>query len=429
MEAERPPDQPYRSVTQRVLSEATIIIVDDHPPNVTLLEMLLRSAGVKRVQGITDPGDAVARCLELRPDLLLLDLHMPHLDGFGVMEALQGTLEENAFLPVIVLTADITAETKKRALAAGAKDFLTKPFDHTEVLLRVRNLLETRALYTEVRRHNARLQAEIDQQTEQARHLEAERAARRREVETVLNGEALHMVFQPIAELGTGRIVGVEALARFQCEPRRPPNEWFAQAANVGLGVELEIAAVRNALADLNLLPAQTYMSVNVSPPAVTMPGLADALAALPSGQVVVELTEHSRVENYALLIDALDGLRQIGVRTAVDDAGAGYAGLQHILRLHPDIIKLDTDLTRGIDTDPVRRALGASLLTFADDIGAAIIAEGIETPEELDTLRSLGVPSGQGYHLARPGALPLPSPDLVIGPSRAPSPVSDRPS
>ena len=426
MEAERPPDQPSRSAPQRVLSDATVMIVDDHPPNVTLLEMLLRSAGVTRVHGITDPREAVARCLEVRPDLLLLDLHMPHLDGFAVMEVLGAALEEDAFLPVLVLTADVTPDTKKRALAAGAKDFLTKPFDRTEVLLRVRNLLETRALYKEVQRHNTRLQAEIDQQMEQARRLEAERADRRRDVEAVLSGEALHMVFQPIAELGSGRVVGVEALARFETEPRRPPNEWFAEAADGGLGVELEVAAVRNALADLNLLPAEIYMSVNVSPPTVSTAGLADALAALPGDRVVVELTEHSRIENYARIVEALHVFRHLGVRTAVDDAGAGYAGLRHILRLRPDIIKLDTDLTRGIDADPVRRALAASLLTFADDIGAAIIAEGIETPEELDTLRSLGISWGQGYHLARPGPLPLASPDLTIGPRRPAPSVTD---
>ena len=425
VEAERSPDQPSRS-TQRVLTEATIIIVDDHPPNVTLLEMLLRSAGVTRVYGITDPSEAVSRCLELRPDLLLLDLHMPHLNGFEVMKALGAALGNEAFLPVLVLTADVTPETKKRALAAGAKDFLTKPFDRTEVLLRVRNLLETRALYTQVQRHNASLRAEIDRQTEQARRLEAERAARRRQVDAVLSGTALRMVFQPIAELGSGRIVGVEALARFECEPRRPPNEWFAQAADVGLSVELEFAAVRNALADLDLLPAETYMSVNVSPPALSTPGLTDALTTVPSGRLVVELTEHSRIETYEPLLEALDGLRHLGVRSAVDDAGAGYAGLRHILRLHPDIIKLDTELTRGIDVDPVRRALAASLLTFADDIGADIIAEGIETPEELDTLRSLGISWGQGYHLARPGPLPLPSPGLTIGPTRPAPSVTD---
>ena len=416
------------TVTQDVLSQATVLVVDDHASNVVLLERLLRSVGVTHVHGLTDPREALPRCLEVRPDLVLLDLHMPHMDGFAVMAALRAALEEAAFLPVIVLTADTTPETRKRALAAGAKDFLTKPFDHTEVLLRVRNLLETRALYVQVQSHNARLQVEIDDHTREARRLEAEWRSRRRQVEGALTGDALHMVFQPIAELDAGRVVGVEALARFECEPRRPPNEWFADAVEVGLGVELELAAARAALAGLDRLPAEVYVSVNLSPAAVTTPGLPDLLAGLPGERLVVELTEHSQVEDYEPLLDALDGLRRRGVHMAVDDAGAGYAGLRHILRLHPDIIKLDTDLTRSIDVDPVRRALAASLLTFAHDIGAALIAEGIETSHELDTLRSLGVPWGQGYHLARPGHLPLPSLHLARGPSGEALPGADGP-
>jgi EAL domain-containing protein (putative c-di-GMP-specific phosphodiesterase class I) len=125
--------------------------------------------------------------------------------------------------------------------------------------------------------------------------------------------------------------------------------------------------------------------------------------------RLVLELTEHSRVDDYPRLLGSLDALRYQGVRVAVDDTGAGYAGLHHILRLLPDILKLDVDLIRGIDTDPIRRALTGSLVAFAAELGAAVIAEGIETPEELKTLDDLGVTWGQGYHLARPGPLPLP--------------------
>jgi EAL domain-containing protein (putative c-di-GMP-specific phosphodiesterase class I) len=135
-------------------------------------------------------------------------------------------------------------------------------------------------------------------------------------------------------------------------------------------------------------------------------------------------------VEDYDALVRALDGLRSQGVRVAVDDTGAGYAGLAHILRLRPDIIKLDIDLTRGIDADPVRRALAASLVAFGGDIGATITAEGIETGEELEALRTLGVTCGQGYYLARPGPLPLPAPPaspLTAGAAVADSPPRSR--
>lgn len=128
-------------------ADSTVVIVDDEPANVALLERLLGAAEIVRVHGFTDPRQSLAHCAGSLPDLVLLDLHMPDLDGFAVMEALQGLTPDGGYLPVLVLTADITTEVKERALAAGAKDILTKPFDGTEVLLRVSNLLETRALH------------------------------------------------------------------------------------------------------------------------------------------------------------------------------------------------------------------------------------------------------------------------------------------
>jgi signal transduction histidine kinase len=140
-------------------ADSTVVIVDDEPANVALLDRLLGAAGVVRVHGFTDSRQALAYCAGSLPDLVLLDLHMPGLDGFSFMEALQGLVPEGGFLPVLVLTADVTHEVKERALATGAKDFLTKPLDRTEVLLRVSNLLETRALAGRLERKNRELEA------------------------------------------------------------------------------------------------------------------------------------------------------------------------------------------------------------------------------------------------------------------------------
>lgn len=148
------------------------------------------------------------------------------------------------------------------------------------------------------------------------------------------------MAFQPITDLTTDTVVGVEALARFSCTPRRPPNEWFAEAAAVGLGTELELAAVRAALAAVHRFSVDTFVSVNISPTTALDPQLADLVARGPAGRIVVELTEHHRVECYDSLLEALEALRRHGVHIAVDDAGAGHAGLQHILRLRPEILK-----------------------------------------------------------------------------------------
>ena len=394
------------TMSEVALGQSRVMIVDDHPPNVTMLERLLRKAGLQRLEGFTDARVALDRCLESVPDLLLLDLHMPGLDGFGVMERLHAGLPAGAFLPVLVLTADAEPEVKQQALGAGATDFVTKPFDPTEVVLRVRNLLETHDLYARLQRHNAQLRAELDDQRARE-HRDAEEYERRaRRVDEVLAEERLSMVFQPIVSLVDGHLLGVEALARFDTDPRRPPNEWFAEAEAVGRGVELELSAAALALEQLDSLPSGAYMSINASPLAAAVPGLAALVGGFPGRRIVLELTEHTRVQDYEALLAALDGPRRDGVRIAVDDTGAGYAGLQHLLRLQPNLLKLDLALTRGIDADPARRALASALVTFAREIGAVLVAEGVESLSELRTLSALGISAAQGYHLARPGPL-----------------------
>jgi len=229
-------------------------------------------------------------------------------------------------------------------------------------------------------------------------------------VASVLASGSMRVVCQPIVALDSGGLVGVEALARFPSPPEQPPDRWFAEAHAAGIGVDLEVEAVRSALSLLDHLPADTYLAVNVGPEAVRR---IDDLALLRSvgRRVVVELTEHLEVDDYDGLCSSMSRLREAGARIAIDDTGSGISTFAHILRLAPDVIKLDQVLTTGIDADPVRRALAGALITFASETGAAVIAEGIETAAELDTVRSLGIPYGQGYLLGRPGpveALPI---------------------
>jgi EAL domain-containing protein (putative c-di-GMP-specific phosphodiesterase class I) len=395
------------AVSARALAGAVVLVVDDSPANVLLLQRLLTLAGAAQVEGITDARQVTETYLRVQPDLVLLDLHMPFLDGIAVLESVKACTPVDTFVPIIVLTADTTVEAKNQALAAGANDFLTKPFEHTEVLLRVNNLLETRALHQALRRHNDDLRAEIRQKESLERQEEKQRAERRRRLMQVLQGDELTIVFQPIVNLRSDQLIGYEALARFTGEPYRPPDQWFADAAQLGLGVELELRAVQAAVQHLSRIPAGRHLSVNVSPETALHPELSAMIAPV-AERIVLELTEHAAVTEYDALIERLAALRGLGLRIAVDDAGAGYSSLQHILRLCPDIVKLDIGLTRGIDSDPARRALGAALVRFGCEIHAEITAEGIEHPAELDTLRHIGAANGQGYLLGRPAPLPL---------------------
>ena len=279
----------------------------------------------------------------------------------------------------------------------------------------------------------------------------ADSVLERREEETALRREkfvrinladrSMQTVFQPIVDLRTGGTVGAEALSRFTAPPFRAPDVWFAEAAELGLGTELEVTALRSALEQLAMLPSGLYLSINASPATIVSPEFRTAMAAIPAERVVLELTEHTGVDDYHLFGEAIAELRSNGLRLAVDDAGSGFSSFRHILNLRPDIIKLDIALTRGIDTDPARRALGSAMLAFGlDAYNASIVAEGVETKSELTTLQGLGCHYGQGYYLGRPaqmsvlprqmsqsGASPTPvlrrstfDPDLVVTPVAA---------
>jgi EAL domain-containing protein (putative c-di-GMP-specific phosphodiesterase class I) len=214
----------------------------------------------------------------------------------------------------------------------------------------------------------------------------------------------LETVFQPLIELDSNEHVAYEALTRFPGESRST-REWFADAAELGVGLELELAAVRSALTYLGDLPPDTRLSINVSPAVAVNDEFFDLVAPV-AERLIIELTEHEPVDDYDALGGALADLRTMGALVAIDDVGAGFATLRHILRLAPDILKLDLSLTHAVATDSGTRALTSALIDFADNTGALIAAEGIETEDELELLRELGVDQGQGYFLGRPEPL-----------------------
>ena len=216
----------------------------------------------------------------------------------------------------------------------------------------------------------------------------------------VIRTGAFSPVFQPIVDLGTGAYAGFEALTRFASGTT--PDLVFADARATGLEVELELATLKKAVAAASGLPSTAWLSLNVSPDLLAMDRqLADVLRRS-DRPVVLEVTEHVPVGDYAVLRAAIGRLGS-GVRLAVDDAGAGMANLAHIVELRPAFVKLDMRIVHGIDADRTRQAMVLGLLHFASESQSQTIAEGVETEGELATLRELGVPLAQGFLLARP--------------------------
>ncbi|MHA7276073.1 EAL domain-containing protein [Arthrobacter sp. Hz1] len=217
-------------------------------------------------------------------------------------------------------------------------------------------------------------------------------------------GEGLATAYQPIIDTSRGSVVGYEALARFPGFEEKNPEVWFAAARRHGRGADLESAALRVALRARQDLPTNSFLTLNVSPELLTSEAIRSVWRQEGDlGGLIVELTEQTPIDSYLELEPDLHQLRSAGALIAVDDAGAGYAGLRHLLQLRPSMIKIDRELIQDVDRDEAKRALIEMLGIFASRVDAWILAEGVERVEELDTLVSLGVPLVQGYLLARP--------------------------
>ncbi len=380
---------------------ARVLIADDDASIRDALRELLESEGGIEVVAVTEDADtAIEAATREHPDVAILDVKMP---GGGGPQAARGILARSPGTRIVALSAYGDRASILEMLRAGASAYLVKgsmPDEVTRTIQRV--LLGESAFSAEV------ASTVVHELTEQLAGREEAELTRDRvlaRIRSATEPGGVRPVYQPIVDLAHGRVSGVEALSRFDTGT---PQQWFDDADAVGLRAELETAAIRAALCGLPSLPPGAYLSLNISPATLQSRDIARLLDTVPLDRVVMEMTEHAAVSDYDALKRALRPLRQAGVRIAVDDAGAGFASLRHILLLTPEIIKLDISLTRGIDSDRPRRALSFALVAFARETQSTIVAEGVETGAELRVLRDIGVTHGQGFLLARPSALPV---------------------
>jgi EAL domain-containing protein (putative c-di-GMP-specific phosphodiesterase class I) len=233
---------------------------------------------------------------------------------------------------------------------------------------------------------------------------ERARGRESRLVENFLRAGSFKVLFQPIVELSDESAMGYEALTRFE---HGDPEEWFDRAWRVGRGAEFELRSIELALASLCRLPRRAYLSVNISPEVIAHRRLGELLSGVDASRVVLEITEHAEIEDAEGFSAALKSIRKLGVKVAVDDAGAGFANFVRLLQVVPEVIKIDRALVQDVDTDKIKVAVVQSLIALSMGIGAQIAGEGIERPEEARRLSELGVRWGQGYLFGRPAELP----------------------
>lgn len=228
-------------------------------------------------------------------------------------------------------------------------------------------------------------------------------------INTILTNGSINTVFQPVYHTTEKKVIGYECLSRFMSIPYRTPDLWFEEAQLIGLGEELEIMAIHQAINKMTSFPGDISFSLNISPEYVMNGAVEHALNQhAMNKRIILEVTEHAQITDYYAFRKAIQSLRKRGVRLAIDDVGAGYSSFQHILELGADLIKLDISLIRNIDTDTSRKALTAALLAYAKETSCEVLAEGVETEQEFQELVRLGIKKIQGYFISQPLELEL---------------------
>jgi EAL domain-containing protein (putative c-di-GMP-specific phosphodiesterase class I)/DNA-binding NarL/FixJ family response regulator len=378
-----------------------VLVADDENTVRRALSDLIRSEdGLELAGAAADADEAIELIERDRPDVALIDVKMP---GGGGPRVARTITQSCPGTRIVALSAYEDRSSVFQMLRAGAVSYLVKGAPLAEIVETIRRAARGQAVLS------AEVTSEVVQALAGQLEREEDTKERRRSlverIRAALEPGVLQIVFQPIVELDAGRPIGYEALARFDTFPPLPPDMWLAEAASVGLRVDLERAALKLALARLPEIPQPLFVSVNLSPETLLTPSVLDELRTDPT-RTIVEVTEHAQIEDYEVLNQALLELRSVGLRLAIDDAGAGYSSLRHVIETSPDMIKLDASLTRRIEIDRGQRALASALISFAREMNQTVVAEGIEVPSAVAVLAALGARCGQGHYFGRPGDL-----------------------
>ncbi len=371
------------------MSEAKILVVDDEPDALEMLKFRLDREDFQVITA-THGIEALERAAREQPSLILLDVLMPDLNGYEICRRLKAR-EETKAIPIIMLTVKSETESKIEALNMGAEDYITKPFEIKELVARMRVAL---------RRGGGKIRLEKQPEVE-----------RLGELRRIIAEKDVSCLFQPVVHFPTRSIFGYEALTRGpKGSDLADPSVLFTLAEKTGLVFELErVCREKILLAAKDLAPEQVLF-LNLNPRLIADPrskeGNLFKSRQVGVGEMVLEITERTAIKDFESFRKALERLKILGLRVAIDDTGSGYSSLQAIAELKPEFLKLDMSIVRDIDKDEVKQGLVEMILHLSRKMGGLAIGEGIERVEEYRTLADLGVEYGQGYLFARPGKI-----------------------
>jgi EAL domain-containing protein (putative c-di-GMP-specific phosphodiesterase class I)/CheY-like chemotaxis protein len=379
-------------------SRGVVLLVDDEPQLTRALSRLLTAAGYE-VEAVHDGAAAVARFKERFFDVVISDISMP---GMGGLELLRAIREKDLDVPVIIMTGGPAVKSAIEAIEYGALRYLIKPVESGPL-----EDLVARA----VRLHQmARVRREALELYRAGGYPLGDKAGLEARFARAL--DQVWMAYQPIVSWSGRSLFAYEALVRSDEPTMRGPGELFAAAERLDRLHDLGRVIRQRVAETLRTMPTNDLVFVNVH-----TADLHDATLFAPesplsqfSSRVVLEITERAALDQVKDLMPRMATLREMGFRIAVDDLGAGYAGLTSFAQLEPEVVKVDMSLVRGVDRSPTKQKLLGSIIGLCQDLEIEMIAEGIETEQERDTLVRLGGDLCQGYLFARPGR-PFPVP------------------
>ena len=381
-----------------------VLIADDEQAiRESLASVIESDPSLEIVGSAQDAQGAIDLAAWRLPDVALLDVRMP---GGGPRAAAE-IARLSPSTRMLALSAVEDRESVLAMIRAGALSYVGKTASNEEILSAIHGTAEGGTRLSP-RAVNGVFEAIADTAADDESsddHGSSLKKDPLEEIVRIIERRAVELAFQPLADLQTLRVVAVEALPRFRTRPMRPPETWFAEAARHGSLVDLELVALTAAIGRMEMLPSDTFLAVSISSETAVSDPFRDLIRGAALNRIALELTEYSA--DHELPTGALDELRAGGVRVAVHQAGSGPWSLRPVARLAPDLIKVDMSTLREMSADPTVHESVSSIIRFAIDIGATVVADGVETEQEIEMLRGLGIDLAQGNYLARPGQIP----------------------
>lgn len=364
------------------------MLVDDDQSGNQLLTMLLESRGYS-VQ-VAFSGEEALSKVSVHTDLILLDITLPDYDGFEVCRRLRESVVAHG-IPIIIISAKIKPEYVVECLHSGADDYLCKPFHYEELVARMEAVMRRSAVY---RRTNVKEEGQENLI---------------RELKDIIINRKITPYFQPIFALEPFGLIGFEALSRPQTTGvLSNPEALFNAALQFGMYTDMEVVAWGKILEYASTYLSREKLFLNCNPYLVESNGQSRIKEVfdnfrMDTENVVLEITERSAISKYDVFFNNLSEFRQMGFQFAIDDVGGGYASLESIVMTRPEIVKIDRHIIADIARDPFKFSIVKFIVSFCKEQQILSVAEGIETKQDFETVRALGVDAGQGYFLFRP--------------------------